>query len=154
MQATFSFNRWKRTWLELTWLLTWLSSLDFNFLSLQMQPCSYIDLTLIGGFSLLRPQIFMKPESNFETAGKNITLVCKSNGSVTMIWRNTKIRNLTSRDATLKKIDFIVTTKVLEILNVSKQDEGIYECFVKTRRWNDSTTCNVTMKGKLVFTRS
>ena len=96
-------------------------------------------------FWRLKPRI-RKLVPKFETAGKNVTIVCESNGSVTMIWRK-RGRNLTVTG--MSKRDFNVTSRLLEIQNFSKQDEGIYECFVRKRHWNHTTKINVTMKGKL-----
>ena len=99
----------------------------------------------LGGFWRLKPRI-RKLVPKFETAGKNVTIVCESNGSVTMIWRK-RGRNLTVTG--MSKRDFNVTSRLLEIQHFSKQDEGIYECFVSKRHWNHTTKINVTMKGKL-----
>ena len=99
----------------------------------------------LGGFWRLKPRI-RKLLPKFETAGKNVTIVCESNGSVTMIWRK-RGRNLTVTG--MSKRDFNVTSRLLEIQHFSKQDEGIYECFVSKRHWNHTTKINVTMKGKL-----
>ena len=96
----------------------------------------------------MTPQITKTPK--FEKAGDNITMVCQSNGSVTMKWIK-KNRTLQSNDAPFNQHGLLVTRKILEVRNFSKQDEGIYKCQVAAIKfnWSNSKTIAIKFRGKI-----
>ena len=100
----------------------------------------------------MTPQITKTPK--FEKAGDNITMVCQSNGSVTMKWIK-KYQTLPSNDTSFNQHGLLVTRKILEIKNFSKQNEGIYRCQVAVIKfnWSNNKTIAVKFRGK-IFTSS
>ena len=102
------------------------------------------------GVASMKPQITKTPR--FETVGDNVTLVCESNGSVAMKWKK-NAANSQEKITSYKRNGFNVTRKRLDIVNLQKKDEGLYECHVKVDKynWTDDIQVNIAIKGKLLF---
>ena len=87
----------------------------------------------------------------YETAGANLTIMCQCNGSVNMEWFRDGHKILTSIDATSFVGTIDITRKIVQIENFTKNDEGIYECRLKYRKynWTHVNRVKLSMKGNI-----
>lgn len=78
-------------------------------------------------------------------------MVCESNGSVAVKWKK-NAANPQEKITSYKRNGFNIKRKRLDIFNLQKKDEGLYECHVKVDKynWTGDVKINIAIKGKFL----